>query len=907
MAEETKNPLAPTDEIATLEKDIEIFSGWIKRLENPDPVLRSEAAGKGIKLYDEVDRDAHAGSVLQQRIMAVVGKEWQILPAKSARKAGRPASTTQEQTIAEFVSNVLSTCNFDQARQELLKAILYGHYEAEIIWQAEKDSNVQNSSLRIKKIIGKHPRRFIFTAERELRLLTRNNMIEGESIPDRKFLSFGYGDSDNPYGCGLGRRLWWPVWFKKHGIKFWMIFLEKFGMPTVVGKYPSGTLPKKQEELMAAINAIQTDTGVKIPETMDIDLLEATRAGTVTHEQLCEYMDRQISKAVLGQTASTDGTPGKLGNDQNQSDVRQEIVEADADLLDSYTNETLIRWIVDFNFPNVTAYPTIKTFANAKPDLTARVSVDKTLVVDIGLPVGKSYFYETYGIPEPAPGEDLVEVRQLSAWPSDSSGVIPAKAGIQQGKEFAEGDSTDVADYLAAELAAASMPNTDAMMVRLKKLTGSAKSLEDLRDGIIDIFSDMNPADLGNTIARAMMLAEMSGRYEVADETGILQEKKSPKFAEGIAPSLMAVFKLPFKEQEKFFQNKLNIPTEKWTDLWKDLHAKGFMVAGAYKAELLTDFRGVVDKAITQGTTLADFRKDFDRIVSQHGWSYNGSRNWRSEVIYSTNIRTAYAAGRWEQLQDPDIIKAYPYLEYRHGDSKKPRPQHLAWNGLVLLRDDDFWKTHYPPNGWGCKCKVIAATKRDQKKAAENGKTEAPPEKIDKKTGEPAGIDKGWGYNVGAAAEENGYRVLVDKFETLPNDIARKWMASYVNEPAFERFISGEIKGEFPVAVMDEQTQEAISAQAQTIWLSDETLTEHLKRHPEIGLDQYRLLPEIINDGEVYKQGDVKLIYLWRDGKLYRAGVKRTRDKSGNYILTLFETTDKTALKNVRGKYERIR
>ena len=125
------------------------------------------------------------------------------------------------------------------------------------------------------------------------------------------------------------------------------------------------------------------------------------------------------------------------------------------------------------------------------------------------------------------------------------------------------------------------------------------------------------------------------------------------------------------------------------------------MVAGAYKADLLSDFRDAVDKAIAQGTTLEEFRKDFDATVARHGWSYNGTRNWRSEVIYNTNIRTSYAAGRWEQLQDPDVKAFYGYLVYRHGDSRVPRPQHLAWNGLTLPADDPWWKTHYPPNGWG--------------------------------------------------------------------------------------------------------------------------------------------------------------------------------------------------------------
>jgi phage gp29-like protein len=744
MAAETKKPEVTTDEIATIEKDFDIYLGWIKRLENPDPVLRTEAAGRGIKLYDEVDRDAHASSVLQQRYLALVGKEWEIIPGKSANSKQGPTSTDQDQLVADYVSSVLENCNFDQARQELLKAILYGFYNLETIWK------VENGNLVISKFIGKHPRRFVFTPERELHLLTLQDMIVGEALPPRKFITFTYGDSDNPYGRGLGQRIWWPVWFKKNGIKFWMIFLEKFGMPTVKGKYPSGTDKAMQDRLMEAIETIQTDTGIKIPDTMDIEFLEAARAGTVSYEQLCGYMDKQISKAVLGQTASSEGTPGKLGNEKSQEDVRQEILEADADLLDGCLNDNLIKWIVDLNFPGVIAYPKVKTYAHAKPDLTAQSVIDKTLIVDIGLPVTKSYLYETYGIPVPQEGDDLVTIT-LKTPQAPLSDAKFADATVEM----------DVADYLVNQLADLSMADTDKLMAPLKKLTNSAKSLTALRDGLVGIFKEMNPADLGNTIARALMIAEMSGRYEVADETGTLTpvgltEKKSPEFASepagGILPSLMAVFKLPFKEQESFFKKKLNVPTLRWTDLWKEQHTKAFSVAGAYKDDLLTDFRGAVDKAITEGTTLAEFRKDFDGIVARNGWSYNGSRNWRSEVIYSTNIRTAHAAGRWEQLNDPAVQKAFPYLEYRHGNSIHPRPEHLAWNGITLPRDDPWWNTHYPPNGWGCKCTVLASTRRDQQKAAANGMATAPPSPINPQTGEPVGIDKGWGYNVGTAA-----------------------------------------------------------------------------------------------------------------------------------------------------------
>jgi len=435
--------------------------------------------------------------------MAVVGKEWEITPAKSARSKGRPASTSQEQVVADYVADVLMNCNFDQARQELLKAILYGFYNAEIIWK------VANGHIAISKLIGKHPRRFMFTPERELRLLTLQNMIDGEILPERKFITFTYGDSDNPYGRGLGQRLWWPVWFKKNGIKFWMVFLEKFGMPTVVGKYPPGTLSDKQTKLMDAIEAIQTDTGIIMPDNQAIEFLEASRAGDVTHEQLCEYMDKQISKAVLGQTASTEGTPGKLGNEQNQENVRQEIIEADADLLDGCLNENLIKWIVDYNFPNVTAYPKIITYAAAKPDLTGRSAIDKSLVVDIGLPVAVDYFYETYGIPAPQEGEILVIPAKPSAF------GLPGQNNLPQ---FAESTEKNTPDIIAEMVSKESLPLTDAFVDDLKHLVATAASMEDLKGRIIDLYSKLDPAQLGAVIARGMLLAEAAGRYDVRME-----------------------------------------------------------------------------------------------------------------------------------------------------------------------------------------------------------------------------------------------------------------------------------------------------------------------------------------------------------------------------------------------------
>ncbi|WP_347505624.1 PBECR2 nuclease fold domain-containing protein [Pseudomonas anguilliseptica] len=170
---------------------------------------------------------------------------------------------------------------------------------------------------------------------------------------------------------------------------------------------------------------------------------------------------------------------------------------------------------------------------------------------------------------------------------------------------------------------------------------------------------------------------------------------------------------LPFREQIDFFRSKVSLPTRAWTDVYSVEHDWAFVVAGAMKQSLLADLRGSVEKSISKGLTLEQFRKDFDRIVSTHGWQYKGERGWRTRTIFETNLRQSYNAGREAQMADPELRKRRPYGLYRHGDSANPRPQHLAWNGTVLPLDDPWWSSHSPQNGWGCKCKKFMLSERD--------------------------------------------------------------------------------------------------------------------------------------------------------------------------------------------------
>lgn len=234
---------------------------------------------------------------------------------------------------------------------------------------------------------------------------------------------------------------------------------------------------------------------------------------------------------------------------------------------------------------------------------------------------------------------------------------------------------------------------------------------------------------------------------------------------------IAAVFKRPFDEQVAFFRGKLGnlIPTERWTDVWKSAHDSGFMVAGAAKADLLADFAGAVDRAISEGTGIGKFREEFDAIVEKHGWSYRGEYNWRTRTIYRTNMATSYSAGRLVQLQDD----GYPFWMYRHSDSvARPRPLHVSWDGLTLPADDPWWSSHYPPNGWGCQCYVIGA-RNDRMAKRLGGRIGTAPDDGVGTDGTPNGIDKGWDYQPGATATDSVRRSLAEKLPGLPDKLAK--------------------------------------------------------------------------------------------------------------------------------------
>ncbi|MES2987670.1 MAG: phage minor head protein [Pseudomonadota bacterium] len=246
--------------------------------------------------------------------------------------------------------------------------------------------------------------------------------------------------------------------------------------------------------------------------------------------------------------------------------------------------------------------------------------------------------------------------------------------------------------------------------------------------------------------------------------------------------TVSGVLRKPFAEQVAFFRRKLGrlVPTARWDDLVRSEHDSAFMVAGAIKADLLSDLAAAVDRAIAEGKSLDAFRKDFRAIVARNGWhgwtgeDSKAGRAWRTRTIYRTNASTSYSAGRHAQL----VAGNFAFWVYRHGNAKDPRIEHLGWDGLILEPGHIFWRTHYPPSAWGCTCYALGArsTRAAVRLGGDPAKQLGPGwDALDPKTGAPIGIGKNWNYAPGESVSPI-VRAMAEKIRNWDYRIGKAFM-----------------------------------------------------------------------------------------------------------------------------------
>lgn len=380
---------------------IPTMPGSSKVVQNPDPTLRlSQTRGRGQAAYEDMlDKDPHLAGLFDTRFHAVVSLPREILPPDGGDAADDP--------MVETVKRVLEGIDeFEDSLESLLMSRLNGFQVVEVEWELWTDGTVG-----VKKLHPVPPDAILFDVNGLPRLKTRKAPFEGEELPPRKFIVMTHkATATNPYGRGLGRSLWWYAWFKREGVKFWSVFIDKFGQPTAVGKHPAQWNDNQKAELVEWLQKLSSETAIRIPSDVEIELLEAARTGG-THEQFLKWLDDQMSRRVVGQEMSSTAKNTGLNSQQGQlqGDVRQDVKERDARAVKRVLQDTLVRWIVDYNYgpQDPQDYPMLLIHAEPPEDLNQLVDfLEKAM--GIGIRVPSKWARTRLAIPEPEGKEEVL-------------------------------------------------------------------------------------------------------------------------------------------------------------------------------------------------------------------------------------------------------------------------------------------------------------------------------------------------------------------------------------------------------------------------------------------------------------------------------------------------------------------
>ncbi|MGE4489286.1 MAG: phage minor head protein [Kiritimatiellales bacterium] len=345
------------------------------------------------------------------------------------------------------------------------------------------------------------------------------------------------------------------------------------------------------------------------------------------------------------------------------------------------------------------------------------------------------------------------------------------------------------------------------------------------------------------------------------------------------------------KEAVEFFDSKGWKVGFDHRDVWREEHAYAFTAAKAMEVDVLVSIRDAVRQAIAEGQTFEQFQTDLTPTLQKLGWwgrkdevdpktgealpvQLGSARRLRT--IYRQNLRTAQAAGQWARVQRTKT--GLPYLRYRIGPSEHHRPEHVAWDGLILSADDPWWDTHYPPNGWGCKCWAQQLSEYAAGKAGGVGK--APPSQtvdwINPRTGKtekiPMGITPGFDYNPGKSRMMKELVWFTQRLDVIDDSAA-----AAVHRAWFQPGIFGQWRknpqGKIPVGILDSAAGKQIGTDRSAVLLAAETVAGLSK---DLSNDEFALLAEIIRDGRRTRRGKTTLFAREKNGHRYEAAVEKS-------------------------------
>ena len=479
---------ATQSQIANLQDAFGEYQTFFSYLPNPDKVLKK--AGKDIEVYEELLNDPFVKGVFTSRKAGVLLKEWNIT---------NNDSTAENKKEIDFAKGILNNINVYEFINKALASLFYGYQVFEIIWGEEGDFIVP------LKLVAKPQRWFNFDKDGKLLFKSKTNP-NGQKVPDNKFLVVKNENSyENPYGLPIAALIYWVTVFKKGGLKFWVKFTEKYGMPILTGKYNANAFePTEIEKLINDLSNMSQDSIIVAPDEIELELSLKTNSESVQiYEALLQYCKDEISIAFLGHTGSTQSTPGKLGNETGAITVREEIINGDIKLIESSVNQLLdMIWQINFDINNTK--PVFYLFE--EEDVNIDLAKRDEILTKAGVQFTKEYFMNKYNL-----SEEEFEVGQ------------PQKEKTNTFEEFndttVESKTQDILDKNIDSFVEQSKPMIDKYLKPIKDFINNQQSFTEALKNIEDLYPKLDNSQIEEQLAARMFLANLLGRLSVEETT----------------------------------------------------------------------------------------------------------------------------------------------------------------------------------------------------------------------------------------------------------------------------------------------------------------------------------------------------------------------------------------------------
>lgn len=450
-----------------------------------------------MELFEEMEeKDTHLFSQLQTRKLAVTSLDWEIQPFSADER---------DKKIADFVKEQLKSLdNLPDIFLDILDAIGKGISVSEIEWDISPEGNNI-----ISNIEWVHPKKLVWDAMTDEMKICTKDYPSGVEFPENKFVIHKYkAKSGHPSRAGVLRVVSWMYLFKNYDLKDWVSFCEVFGMPLRLGIYNQSASEEDKAALAQAIIDLGSDAAGIIPESTSVKFIESQKLTSAEiYENLARYADEQTSKAILGQTLSSDSGGGSYAQGKVHNEVRHDLTEADAASLAATVRRDVIRPLVIFNFGPDAHVPFFSFNSEEAEDQKELVNIYKTLVCDIGLEIPKDHLYSKFNIPAPEPGDNVV-----SPIPKM---MPPSQLKLKDDKLTPEQLQIDGMAGMAEKKAAESFKK---MLEPVLKIIDEYDSLDEARVALKDkgrlkeLYKDMQDTDLEDIIHQAIYISQLIGR-----------------------------------------------------------------------------------------------------------------------------------------------------------------------------------------------------------------------------------------------------------------------------------------------------------------------------------------------------------------------------------------------------------